>query len=631
MPIQADQRRTVVINSDKKDLIKASYRWWDEEHDKIFKGVFGVCDDILLNLSVRRRMNYFFAALYNDTGASFMASRNTNLYYNRTALDGNAVLNSSMTLNVLQNVIDTAASMISKNKPKPQFLTDGSKDYSTKVKGKLLTKYVAGVFDEMKIYQIMKRVFLDACIYGTGAIKLFEEDGKLKAENLFIEELLIDDLEGMHEKPTQIHQRKYIQRDILIANFPKYKDKIESASQISPGSATFSTADIIPVIESWHLKSGKKAKDGMHAVCIENCTLFSEEFKKDYYPIFFFRWAHQTLGFWGRGITHEIWKLQRELDIILQTIQRAQRLISGPIIAVESGSNIAESHLTSNKLAKIIEYSNNPPQYLLPPIVQPELYQHAQYLEDRMYKVTGVSQSTATATKDPSLKSAVAIREQADQNVGRFECVAQDYEDIFLDLARAVVDMSDDLDSPSTLIDNKGAATRIDFASAKADLEDFKLQLFPISGLASTPAGRLDQLMDYAQAGYLSKEQVMDVVDFPDLEDTTSLETASIHLTQEILSNIKEKGEYMPPGVYLNLQLAFRMACLEVDRAQLQGVEEDNIDLLRKWADAVQDLITQSTPPPQPTTIQSPNAGTPNQLVAAQGNQIAATQPQPQG
>ena len=123
----------------------------------------------------------------------------------------------------------------------------------------------------------------------------------------------------------------------------------------------------------------------------------------------------------------------------------------------------------------------------------------------------------------------------------------------------------------------------------------------------------------------------MDVVDFPDLEDTTSLETASIHLTQEILSNIKEKGEYMPPGVYLNLQLAFRMACLEVDRAQLQGVEEDNIDLLRKWADAVQDLITQSTPPPQPTTIQSPNAGTPNQLVAAQGNQIAATQPQSQG
>ena len=608
MPVQGDIKRTITIEAP-GDISKTSYKWWDCKEEEIHKKVFALADDILLNMSVRRRQNYYFASLYNDTGASFMASRHTNLYYNKSAMDGNAALNSSMSLNVLQSVIDTAASMISKNKPKPQFLTDGAKDYNTKVKGKRLTKYVAGVFDEMKLYQVMKRVFLDACIYGTGAIKLFEEDGRLKAENLFIEELLVDDLEGMHEKPQQIHQRKYIQRDILLAQFPKCEEEILNAAQVS-GNASFSTADLIPVIESWHLPSSKKSKDGLHAISIENCTLFSEEYKKLYFPILFFRWAHQTLGFWGRGIIHEIWKLQRELDIILQTIQRSQRLVSGPIVAIEAGSNIAESHLTSNKLAKIIEFTVTPPQYLTPPSVNPELYQHAQYIEDRMYKVSGVSQSTATSTKDPSLKSAVAIREQADQNVGRFECIAQDYEETFLELARMVVDMSEDLDNPSVLINGRGTAQRIDFKDVKADMEDFQIELFPISGLASTPAGRLDQLMDYAQAGYLDKNQVMDIVDFPDLEDTTSLETASLHLTQEILANIKEKGQegYIPPGAYMDLQTAFRMACLEVDRSQLQGVEEDNIDLLRKWADACHDLMA---PAPQP--IQQQNAGTPSQ------------------
>ncbi len=632
MPLQADQsRKKTVYQSPEKDPSKAR-RWWQVEKENIFKHVSSVTEDILTSLSTRRRMNYFFAALYNDTGASFMASRNVNLYYNRTALDGNAMLNSSMTLNVLQNCIDTAASMIAKNKPKPQFITDGAKDYGTKMRGKKLTKYVEGVFDKMKLYSVFQKAFVDACIYGTGAVKLFEEDGELKAENLFIEELLIDDLEGMHEKPMQIHQRKFIPRDVLIAQFPEHAEAIKGSAQVSGGTATFSTADIIPVTESWHLRSSKKAKDGLHAITIDNCTLFSEEYKKDYYPIIFFRWANQTLGFWGRGICHEIWKLQRELDTILQTIQKAQRLISGPVVAVESGSNISEDHLTSNKMAKIIEYAVTPPAYLLPPIVQPELYQHAQYLEDRMYKICGVSQSNAQGTKPEGVKSGTAIREVADIAQGRFELVGQHWEEVFLDAARMIVDLSADLYKDnkklSVMTKDKTGAKRIDFAECVTDMEDYELQLFPVSGLPSTPAGRLDQLMDYAAAGYLSKEQVMDIVDFPDLEDTVSLETAALHVTQEILSNIKEKGMegYVPPGPYIDIALSYRMVCLEIDRSQLQGVEEDHITLLRQWANAVLDLKNQAEQQLQPQQMQA-NAGTASQVGAAPGVAPQAGQP----
>lgn len=603
------------------------------DQDEVHKGVFAVCEDILTNLAVRRRMNYFFSALYNDTGAAFMASRNMNLYYNRTALDGNAMLNSSMTLNVLQNVIDSATATIAKNKPKPLFVTDGG-DYKKKTQAKKLTKYVEGSFAEMEAYAVAQRVFVDACIYGTGALKLYEEEGKLCAENLFIEEILVDDLEGMHGKPLQIHQRKYRARDELMVLFPKHAEAIASAEQISGGSATFSTADLIPVIESWHLRSGPKAKDGLRSITIQNCTLLCEEYKKDYFPIFFFRWAHQTLGFWGRGICHEIWKLQRELDRILQTIQRCMALVSGPIVAVEAGSNIAEDHLTSNKLAKVVEYTNVKPEYLIPPVVQPELYEHAQYLEDRMYKVTGVNQQQATGTKDPTIKSAVGQREAADQASGRFEIVGQRWEKLFLDLARAIVDMSADLakDDPEVAVIAPGKRPeRIRFKDAQLALEDYSLQLFPVSGLPSTPAGRLDQLMEYAQNGYLSKEQVMDIVDFPDLEDTVSLETSALHLTQQILSSIKDDGKYIEPGAYLNLELAYRMACLEVDRAELEHVDEDRIDLLRKWADAVKDLKDQATAAQQ--QAQAGMQGPQNQQqmgTAAQAGQQQTQAPVPQ-
>jgi hypothetical protein len=634
MPIQGDQtRKKTIYQGPPKDSVRATHRWWLDKPEDAFKGVWAVCEDILTNLAVRRRMNYFFAAIYNDTGAAFMASRHQNLYYNRTALDGNAMLNSNISLNALQNCIDTATALIAKNKPKPQFATDGSTDYAEKVRGQRLTKYVGGVFDEAKVYDKAQTIFRDACVYGTGALKLIPDEGKIRCENLFIEEILIDDLEGMHEAPLQIHQRKYRQRDELLAEFPEYEEEIRVAEQVSGGTATFSTADIIPVIESWHLRSGKKAKDGAHTICINNCTLFHEKYTKDYYPIIFFRWARQTLGFWGRGICHETWKLQRELDIALQTIQRAQRLVSGPIILVENASQIVEDVLTSNKLAKIIPYTNVKPDILTPPIVQPEIYQHVEYLEQRIYNIAGVPQTNAQGTKDPTLKSAVAQREAMDEKQGRFQLVAQRWEEMFLDIARIVVDMSADLSKDNAelfvLADGSDGAERIDFKKAHIDLERCRLQCFPISGLPSTPAGRLDQLMDYAQAGYLSKEQVMDIVEWPDLKGTTDLVLAPYRTIQKLLSGIKEEGKYKAPDVYMNLQLAYQMACQEVGVAENENVKPEWVDLIRRFADEVKDLMDAGTQQQAAAQQQQGMAGQMQMGTAAQVGQTQVGQPMP--
>lgn len=635
MPIASDNLSPeITIKQYQEDDAQGTPRWWLEPKDQVHASVWSVTQEILLNLTVRRRMNYFFATLYNDVGSAFTASQNVNLYYNKTALDGNALANGRMTANILQNVVDTATALIAKNKPKPQFVTDGAKDYGTKVRGKKLTKYTEGLFDKLKIYEITQRVFQDACIYGTGALKIFEVDGELKAEWVFIEEVLVDDLEGMHQDPQQLHQRKFVQRDILLNQFPEYEEEIKACSAVAGSVGTYSTADIIPVIESWHKPSGPKAKDGKHSICIENCTLFFEDYKKDYFPILLFRWANQTLGFWGRGICHEIWKLQVEVDTLLRLVQQSMRLVGGPTLAVESGSNISEDHITSNRVAKVIEYTVTPPQYMIPPTTQPEIFNHINFLITKMYEIPGVSESNATGQKPAGVNSGVAIREVNDIASGRFEIIGQHYEALHLDIARIMVDLSADLaksgKSPNILTKDKRGASRLDFKECQVDINDMELQLFPVSGLPSTPAGRLDQLMDYAQAGYLSKEQVMDIVDFPDLEDTVSLETAALHLTQEILSNIKEGKEYIEPGPYLDLNLAYRMVCLEIDRSQLQKVDEADIDRLRDWADQCQDLISASQQQIQPQEMQQ-NAGTMSQVGAAPTMPAQQMPMQPQG
>lgn len=605
------------------DKLQTSHHWWKVPKEEVYASIFAVCDSILINLSVRRRQNWFFSNLYNDVGAALSSSQIVNLYYNNAAYEGNSS-NSRMTLNVIQSAVDAATAMIAKSKPKPEFITDGAKNYSTKVKAKKATKYVEGVFEEAKIYDKGKRAFNSSGVFGTGAIKLFPSDNKISAEWVYIEEILVDDLEGMHQTPQQIHQRKFMQRNEIIAAFPKYAEKIAATPAIAAGGATFSTADLIPVIESWHLPSGKKSKDGLHTICVENCTLLSEEYAKDYFPIFFLRWANQTLGFWGRGICHETWKLQLELDTLLRLAQQSMRLVGGPIIAVEAGSNIAEDHITSNRVAKIVEFSTSPPTYLIPPTLQPEIFQHIQFLKQAIFDIAGVSQAHATGQKDPTLKSAIAQREALDQATSRFEIISQAYDDLFIDMAKAIIDMSADLDNPSVLVSEKGKSKRLSFKDIKMDVDEYKIQVFPISGLPSTPEGRMDKLTEWAQAGYISREQVMDIANFPDLEEVVSLETAAYNLTQEILSNIKEYGKYMPPGPYLDLPTAFKMVNLEIDRSQLDGVDEDNIDLLRKWSNRVKSLMDEAQPPAPPQPDQS--QGTPSQ----QGNQAAGAAMQQQ-
>lgn len=635
MPIAADRKakpvKTIIYGAEDKQKGTASQRWWLLPKDKIHEGVWPVTDTIIKSMAQRSRMNLFFASLYNDS-----AIGSNNVYYNRSVIDGASAISTGLTLNAMQNCIDTACAIIAKNKPKPQALTDGSKDYETKVKGKELTKYLDGVFDETKIHTKTQLAFKDGCIYGTGYIKLFIDGDKIKCERLFVEEVLVDDLEGMHETPTQKTQRKFIARDVLIAQFPEYESYIRGCEEIVAGSKYLSTADLLDVRESWHLRSGKKAKDGLHTICIQNCTLFVEEYKKDFYPIIPWRWEYQPIGFYGRGICHETWKLQRDLDITLQTIQRSQRLVSGPIVAVESGSNISEDHLTSNKLGKIVEYSVTPPQFLTPPAVNAELYNWVQFLRDQIFEVAGVSQAAATGQKPKEVKSAVAIREVNDMTAGRFEIIGQRWEDFHLDIARVILDLSADLYDKkpdlSVMTTEKGSAKRINFKDVCADLDEFKLQLFPVSGLPNTPAGRLDQLMDWAEAGYLAREQVMDIADFPDLEDTTSLETASLHLTQQILSNIKLKGKegYIPPGPYLSLPEAYRMSSLEIDRAKLQNVKEDHIEQLMKWNDAVNELMMQAKAQQMMTPPAQQNAGTASQQGSSLvGAQMAGQQPMP--
>jgi hypothetical protein len=644
MPIGADLSKKKVVQLLQDKFVKASGaidRWWlTEDKTKLHEHALPVALSIRDNMFARRKQNYYYQMLYSDLSANMYQSQMGNSMSNM----GNwQSFQNRITINVVQNCIDTAASIIAKNHPKPLFLTDGAKDYEMQEKAKKMTKYVAGVLDDVGFDEKSQRVFTDSCIYGTGALLWHIDDveKKIKADWCFLEEILVDEIDGAKETPSQIHRLRFLARDEVVAKYPDFADDIMSCSNALPGaSVSRSTSDMIPILESWHMKTTKDTEDGLHCIVCEKATLFSEHYDKDYFPLQFFRWYHHPIGFWGRGIAQELAPIQSEINEIAQTIQESQKMIAVPFWLVENGSMVVEDHLMSNDIGRRIGYSGTPPQIVAPQAVSQELYQHLWALRDNAYQIIGISQASATGTKEKEVKSGAAIRETQDIAAGRLEVVGQAWERLHIESAKIIVDLSKDLYQEnkdlSINIKDKSFLSSIKWKDVDMEKDKFDIDVFPVSGLPQTPAGRMDTLMEWAQAGFVSKEQVMEMADFPDIKAYSDIETATLRLVQEIISEIKLKGAegFKSPVPQMNLMLALSLANMECVNAEVQNIPEENIAFIRKFATDCQDLLNeaqqQMAPPPQAQPAPGSIAPTPPPPQPMQ-TQMQAGPPGPQG
>lgn len=611
MAIMADQSTRTVDDSALRRNGRSpqdDLRWWLADDDKLHSSVWTVADRIRENQSTRRSYQYLYHLAYDgeDVAARFPQAFPGGSFGGVTS--GRRI---PITFNIIQNAVDTASSMIAKNRPKPKFLTDNG-DYKDLVKADKLTRYVSGVFDDAGVYGEAERVFTDAGVYGLGAMKLAIEDDRISCEAVNPIEILVDELEGRRRQPTQVHHCKLVERDALIALFPEFEEEIRKTAPLELSVSDRTVRDVIIVLESWHLRSGPKAKDGRHAITIDGTTLLSEPWTHDWHPIVFWRWYPQTHGFWGRGIAQQIMSIQLEINRIIRTIAESQLLMCNPIIAVPKAAMVPTDHLLATEAGQVIEFVGDvPPQFLTPPGVSPELYSHLQYLISEAYQQIGVNQNIAQGQK-PDLgpdASGAAIRETTDIAAGRFQVISQRWEQFFISLAEVVVDMSRDLYSGNTdlsvTVAAKDTLEVVKWKDVNMKEDRYKISVFPISSLPSTPAGRLQAVSEYLKAGWIEREQGMELLDNPDLKRWESLETSTPRLVQSVIAHIKEEEDYPGPGQewkpipHMNLQMALGLVAKERVQAQLQRLPVKVLNLIEQYGADIDFLMKQSAPPPQ--------------------------------
>ncbi len=580
-------------------------RWWTLAPDEAAKSITASINNMRDNQSARATQWTISSRLYGNLSPSTIAG----VSFSRLAATMPA-MRDRITFNGVQSVIDTVTAKIAKNRPKPLFLTSGG-DYRQQRQAKMLNAFADGVFYENHTHDLGVQVFRDACVWGDGFIHVFERDGRVAHERVLPSEIYVDEMEALYGEPRQMHRIKAVDRAVLLDLFPDKRDVIMEASAARLDDTGRSVvADLVQVRESWHLPSGPEAKDGAHVLTLDGYALTEmEPWAHQWFPFARMSWSPRLYGFWSQGLAEQLQNLQLEVNKLLWVIQRSFHLGGSFKILIENGSKIVKEHL-NNEIGAIVNYSGTPPAYVTPPMVPGELFGHLQNLISKMYEQAGISQLSAGSMKPAGLNSGKALREFNDIESDRFHVVGRAYERLFLDVARlsiaTVQDIAGGRRSYEVRVPGRKAITKVDWKGIDLRDSDYVMQCYPVSSLPNDPAGRLQTVQEYAQAGFLSPRQARRLLDFPDLDAVEALGNAAEDYLVSILDKMVDEGVYAPPEPYDDLALGRQMALEYYAHGKSNDLEEERLELLRRFLAQINALEIAAMPPPPPEAVEPP-------------------------
>jgi hypothetical protein len=535
--------------------------------------------------------------------------------------------------NVVRSTIDTARSIVARQRPRPVIQTDGAK-FGVRQRAKKLSKFIEGIFRSEGVYDTGPIIFRDAGIYGTGGWKISDngdrhDPTRILCERFHIDDIIVDEIEARTcPLPRQLAHRHFVSAEILKTAYPKHKAAIDEAASMSAGSwTTYRTvpSGMVPLVEAWHLPSGPGADDGRRIVACGDATLEFGDYDDDEYPLVFYKWREPTGGFYGRGIAEELAPIQLRLNQVNRFINLSQDHFAIPRLVVDRGALMTEK--LTNRLAEIIEKRpGSDVKWLTTQAVSPEMYAYRRELMKSAFEQIGISQLSAQSLKPAGLESAVALREFNDIETQRFAIQAMRYEAAHIDLARQIIrkarDIYERVGSFKSVWTARSLIEEIDWDKVDLDDECFCISVEASSLLSRTPAGRSQTVVEWAQAGIVDRDEARELLDHPDLKSAHSMASAALENVDWKIEQVLG-GKRAPPTPGLdNLELyaqRFTMAALKAER---EGAPPEIIQTMLRHIE--QARAAMAPPMAQGPMPQQGGNGIPDQAQAMAQQQVAA-------
>lgn len=602
---------------------RGKFYWWksnkDGQEDQLAEEQASTIKFIAKHQSTRVEQLTVSTRLYGNNSAYNMLGA----AFTRSSAATSTPSASRISFNLCASVIDTLTAQIAKNKVVPTFITSGGV-WGMQRKAENLSKFTEGIFYEHNVHEKITYQFRDAGCWGDGILHVYRDaNDRAAVERVLPHELLVDLVESIVGKPMQMHRIKIADRGIVAANFPEHEAEIMKAmpSSYSDLGGDGSAADLITVAESWHLPSGPDTDDGLHIITLldNNKLLFREEWKKNYFPFVILPYSKRLLGFWGQGACERLQNIQGEINRGMITIQKAHWLMAGPKIFLGVDSKIVPQHI-NNELGAIIT-GTTPPQYLVPPMIQEQVYTWVDSLIAKGYQQEGVSQLSANNVKPLGINSGTALRTYDTIAEDRQLFIAQRVESAALEVARQAIEVVKEVykDKKTYKVNypNTNFVEQIDWKDVNLEMDEYWLKAFPTSELPEEPAAKLQTVQEYMQAGLISPRAGRRLLSMPDVEMSDKLANAAEELICKSIEEMLYDGEKdIVPDAEWDLSLAQDLCMQYLNYAKLNNCPENNLNLLREFKSQVDDQLglTMSSMP-QPSPMANPQPTPQNDMV----------------
>jgi hypothetical protein len=581
-------------------------QWWKAKKGEVHKDLTANLQFLDEEQSFRSAENLRYARLYGNLDIQGL----TALSYSRTQTSS---LENRVTVNIIQSCVDTSEAKIASKRPKPMFLTERG-NFKAKQQAKKLNKFMQGIFYDAKVYQKTPFAFRHAAVFGTGIVHVHSAEGKICVENVMPDEIKVDDADGYYGNPQTLYRQKAVPRTLLMALYPEHKAVIEGLPTLQWNNNTVVNmhADQVALAEAWHLPvmEGKEiVAPGRHVMCVSTLDLLDEPWERPRFPFAKMDWNPRLWGYWAQGIAETLMGKQVEINRLLRHIQQAHYFCSNPIWMKEKGAKIIDAHL-NNAIGNILTYSGTKPSLEVFSAVAPELYNHLMWLIQTSYEEVGITQLSASG-KNPfgANASGKALVTYNDMETERFMRVGQRWENFHMDISDLILDEAHDLYKTrkvnlSTMVNDGAYAESIKFSDVNLSESKYIMQCFPVSALSSTPSAKLAEVTELTSAGFIEKDDAMELLDYPDLDSFRGLKFSKRKLIERVLEQMVSDGEYTPPEPFWDLAYALDYAQNYYNLSKLDNVPEERLELIRTFIEQVVDMSQpQEQPAPEMPTM----------------------------
>lgn len=619
-------------------------RWWSiPEADKadVAGALFAQYRKARNSMQKRRRLDRQHMEMYSNLDVSGDG------YGSADA----ARMGGRMRYNVCQSIVDTAASVIAQQRPKPQYLTtDG--DFSLQRQARLRTQVLEGQLYETGAYEIMPRVFLDAAVVGTGVVYGYlGKDGCPKLERVCPLEVWVDKSEAIYGRPRTFYRTHLMLRDDLEELYPDAAAAIAKCSSLGSEERADlwlradPDADQLLVVESWRTAcasvgetradAAERKTDGRHVLAINGTTLVDEEWEHERPPLVFYRWSERQLGFWGCGLVERAKDAQWRINRLIAMITDLSNLASNLHIFVEKNSGFKVESLT-NEACKIYRYTGQPPIFHRSEAVPQELFAQLDREREQIFAQEGVSQMQSEGKKPTGLDSAPAQRTHDDLQTRRHVMNARAYENAYMDVVRLLELLNEEAYSNDngyaiqsrTRRGAKQLVRQVNWGEVRMPEAKYRLQMFPTSALPTTPEGKTQTVQEWIAAGFITPPFAQQLLDFPDIDASTRLQIADLDYAMWQVEQILD-GYDVTPIPQQDLKLAADIARKSLMQVTIDGAPEDVLEALRQHAQACVDLT--NTANGAPANAQTAVPGAPATPLAPPDLGPGAVPPMPTG